>query len=114
MDDLQSTKGSDYIWTSNPLDTEETIKEKPPLPVSLAGIVEEKPRYIRDVNLKDGVIIQMVTTPTLERGYIARGVDDYLLCEIDDQENSQGAILNFVGVHKSVEGADAWITEPSQ
>lgn len=114
MDDAQDTKSVEYLWTSNPLDSEATVKAWPPLPVLLAGIVNVQPRYIRDVKLKVSVIIQLVTTSTLKRGYITRGVNDYLLCEIESQENSQEATLTFVGVRKILEDADVWIAEVSQ
>jgi hypothetical protein len=55
----------------------------------------------------------MVTTPALKRGYILRGVADYILCEIDRQENRQEATLTFVGIHKTMEEADAWLIESS-
>ncbi len=114
MDDSQATKDVEYLWTSNPLDSEATVKAWPPLPVLLANIVDAEPRYIRDVKLKVGVIIQVVTTSTLKRGYITRGVNDYLLCAIESQADSPEATLIFVGVHKLLDDADAWVAEVSQ
>jgi hypothetical protein len=114
MDDAQNTKSVEYLWTSNPLDSEATVREWPPLPVLLVSIVDAEPRCIRDVKLKVGVIIQLVTTSTLKRGYITRGVNDYLLCEIESQEDSQEATLTFVGVRKILDDADVWIAEVSQ
>ena len=113
MHDPQDTQTLEYLWTSGPHDCETTIKQWPPLLVSWAGLVEDEPRHIRSVNLPVGAIIQIVTMPTLKRGYIPRGVADFILCEIDSQENSQEATLIFVGIHKTIEDADAWITEAS-
>jgi hypothetical protein len=114
MDNPQDAKSVEYIWTSDPLNSEEPIQERAPLLVSFLGVVQEQPRYIKDVNLKVGAIIQMVTTPTQTRGYIARAANDYLLCEVDGQEESQEATLTFVGLHTTVEDADAWITEAGE
>jgi hypothetical protein len=114
MDDVQDAKSVEYLWTSNPLDNEATVKEWPLLPILFLDIVDAKTRYIRDVKLKVGVIIQVVTTSTLKRGYITRGVNDYLLCAIESQADSPEATLIFVGVCKILEDADAWIAEVSQ
>jgi hypothetical protein len=114
MDSPPDAKSVEYLWTSDPLNSEAPIQERPPLLVSFLGVVEEQPRYIMDVNLKDGVIIQMVSTPTQTRGYIPRAANDYLLCEVDSREESQEAILTFVGLHTTVEDADAWITETGE
>ncbi len=113
MNDLQGAKHLEYLWTSHPHDSVETIREQPPLLVSFLGVVQEKPRYIRDVDLKVGIIIQMVTTSMLKRGYFPRAADDFLLCEVDSQEDSQEATLTFVDVHTTAEDADAWITGAS-
>jgi hypothetical protein len=111
MSNLQGITGVKHLWTGNPLDSEATIMKWPAVPVLLLGILEEEPRYIRDVDLKVGAIMQLVTTPTLHRGYITRAVNEYLLCEIDSQEESQEVTLTFVGMHRTIEEADTWIKE---
>ena len=111
MDDPQDKKNYGYLWSNDPLDSEEMIRELSPLLVSLLGLVQKKPRYIRSVRLKNGAIIQMVTTPTLKNGYIARSADTFLLCKIYSREGSEQAVLTLVGVHKILEDADAWIAE---
>ncbi len=77
------------------------------------GVLEETPRSIRDVNLGVGTIIQMFTTTTLRRGYLCRGVTDYILCEIDSQADRQEATLTFVGVCTTLKEADEWIMGPA-
>ncbi len=114
MDAPQDVKRLEYLWTSSPLNSGEPIKERPPLLVSFLGVVQEEPRYIRTVNLQPGVFIQIVTTPTLKRGYFPRAANDFLLCEIDSREDSQEATLAFVDVDKTLEDADTWLAEASE
>jgi hypothetical protein len=114
MNDPQDTRDLECLWTSNPLDSDHTIQEWEPLPVSWGGVVREEPSYIRDISPRPGVVLQLVTTRMLERGYLPRGVDDYLLCKIDDKGDGSGATLTFVNMCRTLAEADAWLTEPSE
>src|SRR3954465_14676320 len=114
MDDPLSSLELQSYWTSGPPDSKATVYELDPLPITWGGVVQEAPRYIRDIRLQADVVIQIVTTPKLNRGYIPRGAYDYLLSEIEDRGNNQDALLIFAGIYRTMEDADTWIAETAE
>jgi hypothetical protein len=113
MDDELSAKELDFLWKSDPLDSSEKVKNSPPLDFTWGGIVEEAPRYVRTIKFAAGVILPLVTTPALSRGYIERGANDLLLCETSSPGDGWPDTLTITGIANSIEEADRWINDES-
>jgi hypothetical protein len=111
MENYLSAKELEYLWTS---DADASSKMGTRIRITWAGVVEDKPKYVRSISLGTSVTLQLVTTPKLKRGYFPRGAGDYLLCEITNQTGSQEAVLTIAGIEKAVEDADSWIAGNSE